>query len=1008
MENFNYKPTSQGISSNDDSRSSNDANKSNNKNDYSVKGQQDVGALESSSLSSSSPIKKQFNSKTNELNLDKNVDANADGGGGYDKGGEVLGGDENVGSKDDDDDEDNCNNKISSMDNRNININNSKTNENYNDYVNQVYPIEKKLSSNSSSKPAHQQQSNNNRKDLNSTITGNDELKPLINIKYPIKSIVKSPSSQSFLNNDNEITSRHVQFSAENYDSGDGNSMNSTVQYDEYNEKFNNSSNGSLGSNNNLSNVNSNCSNNSDDKRINRSHSSNSSNSSSSSSGDSSSSSSDDENSSLGQFSEARPPDGGWGWVIVFASFMINLIADGVTFSFGIFFIEFQNHFGEGKAKTAWIGSLLMAVPLLSGPIASFLTDRYGCRKVTIVGAILASFGFMISSAANTMEMLFLTFGIISGFGLSLCYVAAVVVVAYYFDKKRSFATGLSVCGSGIGTFLFPPFIQYLLEKYDWRGTVLIVAGIFLNMVICGLLMRDLEWTTHKRKSKKKKNGVRKSADSVSVSNSTNTGGTGNNNAVQEDNDEVFVNPNGNTDGNELDIDDPRLFSSLITLPTYFKQGEKLPLEVLELLQRHRNVRDIVLQNYPGLLHSRSFSEPFNSSNINAEQQVISPTLATIQLQSTPSDPNSNMPSNNITTEQELFQWLKSNKKKQSHHHHHHHHLIHQQQSNYLKDIRMHRHSLTYRGAMLNINRYRLRASSCPDIYRNSMTTIAKEKSHWYQGIDEVKSLFLDILDFSYFSDIRFLLFTISNFILYAWYDVPYIYMADNAKTLGHTETQASTLISIIGIFNMVGEIILGWVGDKKWLSANLIYATCMGGCGAVMCLVPLFNSYEALSAISGSFGLFIAANYSLTSIILVELITLEKFTNAYGLVLLVQGVANLVGPPLAGWVYDMTETYDLSFYLSGFFIVLSGLILLILPALGKYKKYKALRRQDSENPVNNKTAVVTEKTKISIGNNIKNETPTAMSNGTAMLTDCFGKDLSKDKENKNIKINDV
>lgn len=48
--------------------------------------------------------------------------------------------------------------------------------------------------------------------------------------------------------------------------------------------------------------------------------------------------------------------------------------------------------------------------------------------------------------------------------------------------------------------------------------------------------------------------------------------------------------------------------------------------------------------------------------------------------------------------------------------------------TSYLKDLRVHRHSLTYRGAMLNINRYRLRASSCPDIYRNSMTTIAMEK----------------------------------------------------------------------------------------------------------------------------------------------------------------------------------------------------------------------------------------------------------------------------------------
>ncbi len=39
-----------------------------------------------------------------------------------------------------------------------------------------------------------------------------------------------------------------------------------------------------------------------------------------------------------------------------------------------------------------------------------------------------------------------------AGFGLSLCYVAAIIIVAYYFDRKRSFATGVSVCGSGVGT----------------------------------------------------------------------------------------------------------------------------------------------------------------------------------------------------------------------------------------------------------------------------------------------------------------------------------------------------------------------------------------------------------------------------------------------------------------------------------------------------------------------------------------------------------------------------
>lgn len=101
----------------------------------------------------------------------------------------------------------------------------------------------------------------------------------------------------------------------------------------------------------------------------------------------------------------------------------------------------------------------------------------------------------------------------------------------------------------------------------------------------------------------------------------------------------------------------------------------------------------------------------------------------------------------------------------------------------------------------------------------------------------------------------------------------------------------------------------------------------------------------------SGLFGLFIAANYALTSIILVELITLDRFTNAYGLLLLVQGIANLVGPPLAGWITDVTGNYDISFYLAGFFISISGLLMLILPIYGKYKKYKELDRKGSDGP---------------------------------------------------------
>ena len=72
-------------------------------------------------------------------------------------------------------------------------------------------------------------------------------------------------------------------------------------------------------------------------------------------------------------------------------------------------------------------------------------------------------------------------------------FLPAVVSVTYYFEKRRSFATGLAVCGAGIGTFLFAPLSKVLINYYGWKGTVLIEGALILNCCVCGALFRPLE-----------------------------------------------------------------------------------------------------------------------------------------------------------------------------------------------------------------------------------------------------------------------------------------------------------------------------------------------------------------------------------------------------------------------------------------------------------------------------------------------------------------------------------
>ena len=84
--------------------------------------------------------------------------------------------------------------------------------------------------------------------------------------------------------------------------------------------------------------------------------------------------------------------------------------------------------------------------------------------------------GLFTSSFVLSVYSLFFTFGIFFGIADGLVYTPAVVGVGFYFEKRRALATGIVLCGSGAGAFVFPPLIYWLIETYAIRGTFLILV----------------------------------------------------------------------------------------------------------------------------------------------------------------------------------------------------------------------------------------------------------------------------------------------------------------------------------------------------------------------------------------------------------------------------------------------------------------------------------------------------------------------------------------------------
>lgn len=120
--------------------------------------------------------------------------------------------------------------------------------------------------------------------------------------------------------------------------------------------------------------------------------------------------------------------------------------------------------------------------------------DRYGCQSMTIIGGIICTIGLASSSYVKSIGVMYLTFGVIGGLGLCLCFVTAVVSIAFWFDKRRTLAMSLAASGTGFGTAVYSPLATWFLHEYGWRGTLLITAGLFANICVCGALMVDPQW----------------------------------------------------------------------------------------------------------------------------------------------------------------------------------------------------------------------------------------------------------------------------------------------------------------------------------------------------------------------------------------------------------------------------------------------------------------------------------------------------------------------------------
>lgn len=178
-----------------------------------------------------------------------------------------------------------------------------------------------------------------------------------------------------------------------------------------------------------------------------------------------------------------------YGWVIVAAGGLLGCVAMGAMFSLPVFLQTMARQTGwsvTGISTSMTIAFLVMAFASMAW---GALSDRFGPRVVVLTGSVVLAASLALASQAASLIQFQVAFGVLVGGSIAAIFAPMMATVTGWFQTRRSLAVSLVSAGMGMAPLTMSPLAAWLIGRHDWRGALLIIAGIVAALMIPAALL---------------------------------------------------------------------------------------------------------------------------------------------------------------------------------------------------------------------------------------------------------------------------------------------------------------------------------------------------------------------------------------------------------------------------------------------------------------------------------------------------------------------------------------
>ncbi len=180
-------------------------------------------------------------------------------------------------------------------------------------------------------------------------------------------------------------------------------------------------------------------------------------------------------------------------WLVAVMGTLLQLCL-GTVYAWSYFQKPLVTSFNWSNTQAAWAFSLAIFFIGFSAAWGGMNLDKYGPKKLAILGAALYGLGWILGGFAlsrQSLVLLYLGYGIVGGSGLGLGYVTPVATVAKWFPDKKGLVTGMVIMGFGFGALVLSKVIAPVLVAsfgFHAAGLVKLFYVIGIILLICGVI----------------------------------------------------------------------------------------------------------------------------------------------------------------------------------------------------------------------------------------------------------------------------------------------------------------------------------------------------------------------------------------------------------------------------------------------------------------------------------------------------------------------------------------